>query len=129
MYDYNEFWGDSWLLTRNDSNSINFCNFGANNKVSSAKVRKGITFYEDMNYQGRSTMGIQKGLYTLSELQNYGFVNDWVSSVSIPVGWHVRLYEHNNFQGNSWMLNQIDSNSADFSNFGANDKISSIYIY
>ena len=91
--------------------------------------RDGATFFQDANYTGNSTIGITEGSYTLSQLQAKGFVNDWTSSVMLPDNRYVvELYENDNFQGNKWVLGQMDNNSANFNNFGGNDKISSIKV-
>lgn len=87
----------------------------------------GVKFFTDIYYGGAGTSLIPKGNYTLSQLQSYGFVNDWASSVTIPAGWTVTLYEHDNFTGTSWTLT---GDRADFTTMSpnANDKVSSVKI-
>lgn len=46
----------------------------------------GVNFYQNTNLRGSITDTIPQGDYTLSELQSYGFVNNWASSVIIPEG-------------------------------------------
>ncbi len=99
------------------------------NSAFTTPASNGVVFYQDINYSGAKTGEIPKGRYTLSQLQAYGFVDNWASSVVIPSGWSVRMYTDDNFQGTSWMLNQNDSNSANFTNFGGNDKVTSCEIY
>lgn len=99
------------------------------NNAFAVPSANGIVFYQNINYGGSKTLEIPKGTYTLAQLEAYGFVNDWASSVVIPSGWSIRMYTDDNFQGTSWMLNQNDSNSADFTNFSGNDKVSSCEIY
>ncbi|MFC0183521.1 Beta/Gamma crystallin [Pseudarcicella hirudinis] len=86
----------------------------------------GVKFYQNSNYGGASTSFIPKGNYTLSQLQSYGFVNDWASSIKIPAGWTVIIYQNDNFGGTSWTL------TADNANFitlaGLNDQASSCKI-
>jgi hypothetical protein len=87
----------------------------------------GVNFYQDINYGGTATQAIPKGNYTLAQLQGYGFVNDWASSVKIPTGWTVTLYSNDNFSGTSWTLT---ANTASFVNLvpNANDVVSSVRI-
>ena len=87
----------------------------------------GVSFYQDINYGGTATQAIPKGNYTLAQLQGYGFVNDWASSVKIPSGWKVIMYANDNFTGTSWTLT---GNTANFVNLApnANDVVSSVKI-
>jgi len=87
----------------------------------------GVNFYQNANYGGVSTNGIPKGTYTLSQLQNYGFINDWASSVRIPAGWTVTMYNDDNFIGTSWQLTSSNGNFTTISP-NANDLVSSIKI-
>jgi len=87
----------------------------------------GVNFYQNANYGGVSTNGIPKGTYTLSQLQNYGFINDWASSVRIPAGWTVTMYNDDNFIGTSWQLTSSNGNFTAISP-NANDLVSSIKI-
>ncbi|MES2454538.1 MAG: endo-beta-N-acetylglucosaminidase H [Bacteroidota bacterium] len=87
----------------------------------------GVNFYQHANYGGVTTNGIPKGTYTLSQLQNYGFINDWASSVKIPSGWTVTMYYDNNFLGTSWVLNGNNSNFTTLSP-NANDLVTSVKI-
>lgn len=87
----------------------------------------GVNFYQNANYGGVSTNGIPKGTYTLSQLQNYGFINDWASSVKIPAGWTVTMYNDDNFIGTSWQLTSSNGNFTTLSP-NANDLVSSIKI-
>jgi hypothetical protein len=128
LYSDDNFTGSHWMLDRNDFNSTDFRNFGGNDVVSSVRVRCGVVvFYRDINYQGPSAE-IPLGCYSLSQLGNFGFLNDWASSVAIPDGLAVDLYSDDYFRGSHWMLDQRDSNSADFRNFGANDLVSSVCV-
>jgi hypothetical protein len=87
----------------------------------------GVSFFADANYGGAATATIPKGNYTLSQLQAYGFVNDWASSSKVPSGWSVTMYADDNFTGSSWT---ITGDKSDFTTFSptANDKVSSIRI-
>jgi hypothetical protein len=56
-----------------------------------------VTIYEDANFQGKSaTLGV--GQYDWGQL---GIENDTLSSVRVPIGMTVRLFEHAHFQGRS----------------------------
>lgn len=122
------FGGQHWELQQSDG--ANLANVGADNTVSSVKIRSGVTFFQNANYDGNATsaVGLASGCYTLAALQSYGFINDWASSVIIPHGKSVDLYSDDNFRGTKWTLTQMDSNSANFSNFGGNDAVSSVCV-
>jgi hypothetical protein len=52
----------------------------------------GVTFYADINYGGTAkTVGV--GNYTLSQLNAKGIPNDWMSSLKVPNGWTVEVYQ------------------------------------
>ncbi|MDH6674115.1 hypothetical protein M2277_004806 [Paenibacillus sp. LBL] len=84
----------------------------------------GVTFYADINYGGKAvTLGI--GNYTLSQLNANGIPNDWMSSLKVPSGWTVEVYENDNFGGTKWTFT---SDSSWVGNT-INDKMSSVKIY
>lgn len=87
----------------------------------------GVTLYQDINYGGSVTRDIPKGSYTLAQLQSYGFINDWASSLVVPAGWRVTMYSGDNFSGTSW---SVTSNNANFLNLSpnANDQVTSVSI-
>lgn len=87
----------------------------------------GVKFFQHINNGGTATSSIPKGNYTLSQLQGYGFVNDWASSVTIPAGWTVIMYSNNNFGGTSWTLTSSNANFTALSP-NANDVVSSVRI-
>ncbi|MDF2514849.1 MAG: hypothetical protein K0R59_145 [Sphingobacterium sp.] len=87
----------------------------------------GVTFYQNGNYGGTASKSIPKGNYTISNFAAYGVVNDWASSVKIPAGWKVTLYEDANFTGTSWTLTADNSWLGALSP-SANDKVSSFKI-
>lgn len=94
---------------------------------ASTTPASGVSFFADANYGGAATATIPKGSYTLAQLQGYGFVNDWASSLKIPSGWSVTMYADDNFTGSSWTLT---ADKSDFTTLSptANDKVSSIKI-
>lgn len=83
---------------------------------------KGATFYKHFDYQGYAiTLGA--GSYTLAQLRARGIVNDDVSSIQVPGGYKVDVYQHDNFRG--WVRTYYN----DIPNLGnINDQISSIRI-
>lgn len=87
----------------------------------------GVVFYQNVGYGGASSQSIQPGTYTMAQLANMGVPNDWASSIQIPDGWMVTMYEHDNFTGQSWTLTGDASNFAVLAN-SANDKVSSCVI-
>ncbi|SHO52426.1 carbohydrate-binding protein [Anaerocolumna xylanovorans] len=83
-----------------------------------------VTFYADINYGGAAkTLGA--GNYTLSQLNAKGIPNDWMSSLKVPGGWTVEVYEHDNFGGTKWTYTSSSSWVGDT----VNDKMSSVKIY
>ncbi|WP_313563210.1 carbohydrate-binding protein [Ruminiclostridium cellobioparum] len=84
----------------------------------------GVTFYADINYGGTAiTLGV--GNYTLSQLNAKGIPNDWMSSLKVPGGWTVEVYEHDNFGGTKWTY----TSSSSWVGSAVNDKMSSVKIY
>ncbi|MBN1410560.1 MAG: family 16 glycosylhydrolase [Spirochaetales bacterium] len=86
----------------------------------------GAVFYQHINYGGTATQPIPPGNYTLSQLYNYGFVNDWASSCRTG-GYTVVMYEHDNFTGTAWILSRDESWFGNLSP-NANDLVSSVII-
>lgn len=84
----------------------------------------GVTFYADINYGGKAvTLGV--GNYTLSQLNANGIPNDWMSSLKVPSGWTVEIYQNDNFGGTKWTYTSSSSWVGDT----VNDKMSSVKIY
>lgn len=76
-----------------------------------------VTLYQDSDYRGTSrSFGVGRYNYT-------GISNDSLSSIRVPAGLKVILFEHGNFGGNRCVLVQDTPNMA-----GANDKISSFVV-
>lgn len=83
----------------------------------------GATFYFDANYQGTAvTLGA--GNYTVTQLATAGITNDSMSSLKVPSGYKVEVYQDDNFTGTKWAF------TSDTSYVGAdcNDKMSSVKI-
>ena len=87
----------------------------------------GVVFYQNVSDAGTATTAIPKGSYTLTQLQSYGFVKNWASSVTIPAGWKVIMYTSSSFTGTSWTLTASNSNFTLLSP-SANDKVNSVKI-
>lgn len=97
---------------------------GATPPPTNPPATNGVTFYADINYGGKAvTLGI--GNYTLSQLNARGIPNDWMSSLKVPSGWTVEVYEHNNFGGTKWTF----TSSSSWVGNTVNDKMSSVKIY
>ena len=79
-----------------------------------------VTVYRDCGFKGQA-QSFDEGWYTVSQL---GIGNDQISSIWVPKGWIVTVYEDDNFQGRKqWFKNTIDCLSDNW-----NDQISSIHV-
>ena len=87
----------------------------------------GVLFYQNTNYGGTVSQLLAKGTYTTAQLSAKGVPNNWASSVKIPSGWTVIIYDSNNFSGTSWTLAANNSSLAGLSP-SANDKMTSVKI-
>jgi hypothetical protein len=84
-----------------------------------------VILYTDANYKGQS---VSLGVGTWNTMEQAGFVNDGLSSIKIPAGYKVILYENPDASGNSTTLTASRNDlSSGFGNW--NDKVSSITIY
>lgn len=82
-----------------------------------------ITAYNDCNYQGFSGGFDEVGDYTLADLQSIGLTTNTISSISIPKGYKVEIFDEDNFQGNSITLIESSSCLANW-----NDRVASLKI-
>jgi hypothetical protein len=87
----------------------------------------GVTFFQDINFGGAASQAIPVGRHNLASLQARGVPNDWASSVRIPAGRTVQMFQDDNFTGTQWTL------TADNANFvalqpNANDQVSSVVV-
>lgn len=80
-------------------------------------------FFEHGDFGGKS-ITLAKGEYTLDKLNQAGLSNDWVSSLKVPEGFKVEIFEHDNFEGKSWIF------TADTTYVGneCNDQLSSVKV-
>src|SRR5215208_4302977 len=69
----------------------------------------GATFYQHTNYGGDG-ITLNKGNYSLSQLNAVGIANDDVSSIKVSSGSTVVVYQHDNFLGTSWAFAADDAN-------------------
>lgn len=88
-------------------------------------IQSGVVFYQNTNYAGPASQSLPKGTYTLSQLAAKGVPNDWASSLRVPSGWKVTLYQSDNFAGTSWVQT---ADNASLIAIGANDSMSSCKI-
>lgn len=116
---------------------LNKNDFNMNDKISSVKILQFPhfqfnlfdfpEFYEDKNFEGvflklpytlpnNSTCGF----YSTLSLYNF---NDRISSIKVPLGWKIVIYENSHFEGKSM---ELTSSVNDLSSLGWNDRISSI---
>ena len=129
LYANDNLGGKSIVLTGNDSCFVadNFNDGTSSMKIEAAGGSSGVTFYQNSNFGGAAGQVLAKGTYTLSQLQAKGVSNDWASSVKIPSGWTVILYQHDNFGGTSWTLTADTPDLTSLSP-SANDQMSSCKI-
>jgi V8-like Glu-specific endopeptidase len=87
----------------------------------------GVVFYEDVRFAGAAGQPLSVGRHPLAALEAKGLQNDWASSVRVPAGRTVTLFEHHDFTGTQWRLT---ADTADLTQLqpGANDTISSVVV-
>jgi DUF1680 family protein len=83
------------------------------------------TFYRDTDFGG-TAVTLSPGSYTTAQLSETGISDNWASSVKVPEGYTVEVYDNDNFSGTKWTFTADD---ADFIAAGCNDKMSSVKIY
>ena len=89
--------------------------------VSSWSTQSQVTMYEHPNYSGKA-IAFEEG--SISRLRNTDVGNDRISSIRVPAGYVVLLYEDDYFNGRSWTYSKSVSKLPD----GVNDKASSIVV-
>lgn len=83
-----------------------------------------VGLYRHCNYT-EEVASLDEGTYTLAQLIDAGAENDDISSLKIPSGYTVTIYEHDNFGGSSEVLS---SDMACLTQIDFNDEISSLII-
>lgn len=84
----------------------------------------GVTFYQNYDYAG-SPVTLTPGSYTTAQLAAAGISNNSVSSIKVPDGMTVEVYNDDNFGGTKWTFK---ADSANFGNAGCNDAMTSVKI-
>lgn len=82
-------------------------------------------FYQNTGFGGTWTE-LNPGSYTTSQLASAGIPDNWVSSVKVPEGFTVEIYDLDDFGGSKW---SFTADTPDFSAVGCNDRMSSVKIY
>lgn len=83
-----------------------------------------VTAYQHCNYGGYA-ITLPLGRWDIGQLQRKGIRNDDLSSMRVPTGYYVTVYEHAGFKGKS---KTFSGNDTCFVNDGFNDIISSIIV-
>jgi hypothetical protein len=80
--------------------------------------------YRDVNYMGRYS-SLPRGSYTTAQLAARGVANNDITSLTVPPGWTVTMYDGDNFTGTSLVRTTNDT----FLSGGAwNDLVSSLVV-
>jgi hypothetical protein len=113
---------NKWALKAGASVYTEIANLGLPQPAiepSTLNENPGVVFYQNSNYGGTATQKLAKGNYTLAQLQARGFVDNWASSVKIPSGWTVKMYNDESllglgliFLGQKWTLTANTANFA-----------------
>jgi hypothetical protein len=132
-YTSENMFGSSSLLT----DDVNCLDQNLRNRIASLVVEyrngvgntqqggnENVIIYADANYQGQSATLLPGNYSTMAAAGN--FPNDAVSSLYIPQGYRVVLYEQENFGGKS---TTITASRSSFFLSNWNDKTSSIAVY
>ena len=83
------------------------------------------TFYQDTGFGGPA-VSLAPGNYTTAQLAAAGIPNNWASSVRVPAGYTVEIYDNDNFGGLKWVFT---ADNSDFVVAGCNDVMSSVKFY
>ena len=133
----NEYPGDSYYTL---SENISCMNSTLNNRIGSivieetyvnnnnnnqyqANTNERVVIFTDVSYQGQSA-SLLPGTY--STMAQAGFPDNALSSLTVPVGYRVVIYEFENFAGKNYT---IIASKPGFIISGWNDKTSSIAVY
>ena len=108
-----------YTYTHNSSGSSSGSSSSGNVNSTSGDVY----IYQDINYGG-NTASLGVGNYTLSSLLAKGFKNDDLSSIKVPFGYKVTLYDNDNFGGESMVV----TSDTKWIGTAFNDRVSSIKV-
>lgn len=84
-----------------------------------------VVLCQHCDYGGYNVSIRESGRYNMVSLQRMGFYNDDISSIRVPQGWKVTIFEHDNFVGKSLVLT---SDNSCLVNNGFNDAMSSMIV-
>ncbi|MGS2738728.1 endo-beta-N-acetylglucosaminidase H [Sinomicrobium sp. M5D2P17] len=87
-------------------------------------VESKVSLYKHCDYNEEVAL-LDEGAYTLPQLIDAGVTNDDISSLKVPSGFTVTIYEHDNFGGNSV---EVTSDISCLTQINFNDEISSLVI-
>ena len=133
IYEHDGFQGRSRTLTRSDDCLLGSGLYDQVSSISVSQVQPhafqgfdsfGVTVYEQCGYAGHAVQ-LPAGHFGLEDLRARDVRNDDVSSIKVPRGYEVTVYEHDGFQGRSLTLTE---NAQCLSNSGFTDNISSIAV-
>jgi hypothetical protein len=83
-----------------------------------------VTFYQDGGYGGAS-VSLGAGSYTLAQLEAAGIPDNWMSSLTMPDGYKVEVYDGDDFTGTMWTFSASNPGIPG----DANDKMTSAKIF
>ncbi len=97
--------------------------YGGNTQYPPQSSNETVVIYADGNYKGQAATLLPGTYSTMAEAN---FPDDALSSLMVPAGFRVVLYEYANFKGKSYTVTESKSG---FILSGWNDKTSSIAVY
>lgn len=129
----NENMSGSYILLSGNTSCMDY---NTNNRIGSIVIEESgwgnnnntppatdVVIYADANYRGQSAT-LLPGTY--STMAQAGFPDKALSSLVLPAGYRVVIYEYENFGGKSYTITESKSS---FSFSGWNDRASSIKVY
>ncbi|MEO7924704.1 MAG: hypothetical protein ABIR30_13565 [Chitinophagaceae bacterium] len=109
------------LIIEETNGNNNNNNYPNNNYPNNAYER--VVLFTDGGYKGQSA-SLLPGTY--ATMAQAGFIDDALSSLTVPAGYRVVIYEYENFGGKTYT---ITASKSMFTISGWNDKASSIAVY
>ena len=106
--------------------AIFLCAFAPIIQAGQVNYSNYVTLYDDVAYNANLAEKRSLDIYeSITDLRSFNF-NDISSSIKIPKGWTVTLYEHFAYQGKAVVLNESSPNLEDRINF--DNAVSSIRV-